>query len=242
MKNMMMLLLCAVSFTATAQEEKSKKHQWHNMKGQQQVMTRGAGMSFQQFDALNKRMAGFPQYKTLPGYMVTISGGSLSTYKNFVSQMSIGVGSSLTGNPDKRSSALRYLGGGIDFGYDLVPSEKIMLYPMAGIGFETYNARFYKNVSDVDFDAAVNSSTVQNSNRSVKFNNSFATYRLGLGLSLKPGKSTGSIGLQAGYVGSFKDRSWRTSENQTLANAPREGLGRFAISLVFTGGGMMCRK
>lgn len=242
MKNMIVLLLCAVTFSANAQKGKNKKDKWHHMKGDMSIMTRGIGVSFQKFDALNSRIAGFPQYKALPDHMWTLSGGSMHVEKNFISQFTIGAGSSLTGNPDKRSSAMRYIGGGIDFGYDLVPAETVMLYPLVGIGAETYQAKFYKDVSAVDFDLAATSSTVQNSNRSVKFNNSFLTYRLGLGLAFKSPKHPGSVGIQAGYTGSFKDRSWKTSENQTLANAPKDGLSRFAVSLVFTGGGMMMHK
>lgn len=242
MKNMMLVLLCAVGFSAYAQEGKDKKDKWHHMKGDAPVMTRGLGVSFQKFDALNSRIAGFTQFKGLPDHMWTISGGSMHTHKNFISQFTIGAGSSLTGKPDKMSSSMRYVGGGIDFGYDLIPSETIMLYPLVGIGAETYSAKFYKDVSAVDFDVAATSSTVQNSNRPVKFNNSFLTYRLGLGFSFKTPKHPGSIGLQAGYTGSFKDRSWKTSDNQILGNAPKDGLSRFAVSLVFTGGGMMMGK
>lgn len=242
MKNMMLLLLCAVSFGAQAQEGKDKKGKWHHMKGDAPIMARGLGVSFQKFDALNSRIAGFTQYKGLPDHMWTISGGSMHTDKQFISQFTIGAGSSLTAKPDKKSSAMRYAGVGMDFGYDLVRSEKIMFYPLVGIGAETYSAKFYKDVSAVDFDVAATSSTVQNSNRSVNFNNSFLTYRLGLGLGFKSPKHPGSIGIQAGYTGSFKDRNWKTSENQTLANAPKDGLSRFAVSLVFTGGCMTMKK
>lgn len=242
MKKMMLILLCAVSLGAQAQEGKNKKDKWHKMKGDAPVMIRTLGVSFQKFDALNGRISGFSQYKALPDHMWTISGGSMHNYKNFVSQFTIGAGSSLTGKTDKKSSAMRFIGGGFDFGYDLIPSERVMLYPLVGIGAETYSAKFYKDVSAVDFDVAANSSTVQNNNRPVKFNNSFLTYRLGFGLAFKSPKHPGSIGLQAGYTGSFKDRSWKTSDNQTLANAPVDGLSRFAVSLVFTGGGMMMGK
>ncbi len=238
---MMMMVLTAFTLSAQAQKPDEKKDHWKHGKGNAPVMMRSIGVSFQQFDALNSRIAGFTQYKALPNQVWTIGGGSMHSYKNFVSQFNIAGGNSLTGKPDKKSSAMRYVGGGFDFGYDLLPSDKLMLYPLVGIGAEIYSAKFYKDVTAVDFDVAATSSTVQNSNRSVKFNNSFATYRLGLGFSIKTPKHPGSIGLQARYTGSFSDRSWKTSENQTLANAPKDGLSSFAVSLVFTGGGMMGR-
>ena len=171
--------------------------------------------------------------------MYTLSAGSMHVIKNFVSQLNLTGGLSFTGDRDKQSSALRYLGAGLDFGYDVIPADKVMLYPMIGIGAETYHAIFYKDVSAVDFDAVANSSTVQNSIRSVKFVNSFMTYRLGLGVALKSPKGNGTIGIQAHYIGSFKQKGWKSAEYQSLNNAPSDNLHRVSISLIFTGRGMM---
>ena len=91
----------------------------------------------------------------------------------------------------------------------------------------------------VDFDAVANSSTVQNNIRKTKFVNSFFTYRLGLGMSVKSPKDDGSIGLQVGYVSGFQEERWKSADYQNLNNAPKDGLHRFAVTLVFTGGKMM---
>jgi hypothetical protein len=239
MKKIMLIALSVFSLSAMAQEKTSKKAKWEKMKSNMPAMSRGIGVSFQNFDNLNHRISGLPQYKGLQNHMYTLSAGSLQTMNNFVSQMTITAGSSLSGNPDKRSSTLRTISGGFDLGYDVVPSKMLMVYPMVGLGAETFKAIYYRDVTAVEFDAAANSTTVQNSIRKTKFTNSFFTYRLGLGISVKSPKDKGTIGIQAGYVSGFQGEKWKTAEYQTLNNAPKDRLQRFAVSLVFTGGKMM---
>lgn len=242
MKTIMLIACSVLSLSAMAQEKNHSKAKWNKMKSMMPVMTRGIGVSFQNFDNLNHRIAGFPQYDGLNNRMWTISAGSMHVQKNFVSQLTITGGSSLTGKPDERSSTLRTIGGGIDFGYDLIPSEKLMVYPLVGLGAETFHAIYYRDVTAVEFDAAANSTTVQNSLRKTKFVNSAFTYRLGLGIAFKAPDNKGSIGIQAGYVAGFHDENWKSYEYQTLNNAPHDKIQRFAVSLVFTGGGKMMGK
>jgi len=239
MKTIILILMCSVSLSLAAQEKKDWKNKMHK---HAPLMTRGIGVTFQDFDGLNSRIAGFPEYKQLRGHMWTLSAGSMHVIKNFVSQLSVTGGSSLTGDPDERSSAIRMLSGGVDFGYDVIPSDMVMVYPMVGIGAECYNAIFYKEVGAVDFYDVAASPGVQNSIRSVKFKNSFVTYRFGLGIALKSPKHPGTIGIQGGYAGAFKDKSWKSTENQSLNGAPSDDINRWSVSLVFTGGGMMMKK
>jgi len=236
MKTIMLIALSAFSFTAMAQEKTSKKAKWEKMQSNAPVMTNGIGMSFQNFDGLNHRIAGFPQYKGLNNRMYTITAGSMHVMDNFVSQMSITGASSLTGNPNEKSSTLRSFGGSIDLGYDVIPSKAVMLYPLAGIGAETYHAIYYRDVSTVEFDAVANSSNVQNSIRKTKFVNSAFTYKLGLGMSIASPKDYGTIGIQAAYVSGFHDEKWKSAEYQNLANAPQDIIKRFSVSLIFSGG------
>ena len=236
---MLIIALSIFSMAATAQEKTDKKAKWSKMKSSMPIMMNGIGVSFQNFDALNNRIAGFPQYKGLNNRVWTLTAGSMHVEKNFVSQMTITGGSSLTGNPDKKSSTLRTIGGGMDFGYDVIPSKTVMLYPMVGLGAETFHAIYYRDVNAVEFDAVANSTTVQNSIRKTKFVNSAFTYRLGLGFSVKSPKDNGTIGLQAGYVSGFHDEKWKSAEYQSLNNAPKDRLQRFNVSLVFTGSKMM---
>ncbi|MBK8495699.1 MAG: hypothetical protein IPL50_12280 [Chitinophagaceae bacterium] len=101
----------------------------------------GIGVSFQQFSGLNSRVAGNPQFKTLRDYMGTISLGSRGK-QNFISDLTITGANSMSGNRSKKSSTLRSLAAGISLGYDLIPSEKFMLYPMVGIGIEGFRLNF----------------------------------------------------------------------------------------------------
>ena len=239
MKTIMLIALSVFSLSAMAQEKTDKKAKWSKMKSIKPIMTHGIGVSFQNFDNLNHRIAGFPQYDGLNNRIWTISAGSMHVMNNFISQMTVTAGSSLTGKPSEKSSALRTIGGGFDLGYDLIPSETLMLYPLVGIGAETFHAIYYRDVNAVEFDAVANSTTLQNSIRKTKFVNSAFTYRLGLGMAVKSPSGHGTIGLQAGYVSGFHDERWKSAEYQDLNNAPHDIIKRFSVSLIFTGGKMM---
>ncbi|HMI78684.1 MAG TPA: hypothetical protein VK484_07815 [Ferruginibacter sp.] len=239
MKTIILILLCSISVSLSAQDKKAWNDKMHKYAP---MMMRGIGVTFQEFEGLNSRIAEFPEYKQTRNHMWTISAGSMHVMKNFISQLSVTGGSSLTGDPDERSSTMRTLSGGFDLGYDLIPADMIMLYPMVGIGGECYTAVFYKDVNAVDFDDVACSPGVQNSIRSVKFKNSFVTYRFGLGLAFKSLKHPGTIGIQGGYTGAFKERTWRSAENQFLNGAPSDDINRWSVSLVLTGGGIMMKK
>ncbi len=239
MKSIMLIAFSIFSLSAMAQEKTDKKAKWEKMKSMKPIMTHGIGVSFQNFDGLNNRIAGFPQYDGLNNRIWTISAGSMHVMNNFVSQTTITGGSSLTGNPNSKSSTLRTIGGGFDLGYDVIPSKTVMLFPLVGLGAETFHAIYYRDVNAVEFDAVANSTTVQNSLRKTKFVNSAFTYRLGLGMSVKSPKDHGTIGIQAGYVSGFHDEKWKSAEYQNLSNAPHDVIKRFSVSLIFSGGKMM---
>lgn len=230
MKFIFLSILTLLSLTSMAQNDKKKQGHSGSM-----ATVHGIGISFQQFSGLNSRIAAFPQYKGLRDYMGTISLGSRKVNKNFISDFTITGANSMSGNRNKKSSNLRSLAAGLSLGYDVIPSEKIMLYPMVGIGAEGFQAKFYKDNSGVNFNDVLNSPGTQNAIRAVKFTNSFATYNLGLGFSFKPEKRSSSIGIQASYTGSFNSRSWKSSDRQELANAPEDRLSRFQVGLVFSG-------
>lgn len=229
MKITFLTLFTAISLGSFAQ--KDNKH-WEKVP---MLSTVNIGVSFQKFDGLNSRIAAFPQYKELRDYMGTVTLGSMMTKNNFISGLSLTGGSSLSGDRDKRSSALQFLAGQFNIGYDFIPGDKFMLFPLVGVGFEGYQAKFYKDNSGVNFNDVLNSSGVQNNIRPVKFTNKFATYNLGFGFTVKSPKCNNSIGIQAGYTGSFKDKTWKSSDNQELANAPVDRLSRFQVGLIFTG-------
>ena len=199
------------------------------------MITHSIGGSFQQFDGLNGRVTGLPQYKQLKDYTATLGLGWLKERNRVISAAGLTVGSSMSGDRDKKSSTVRYFGLNADIGYDLLKSEKLMLYPLAGIGFQRYQTIFYKDNSAIAFDDVLESPAVQNSISSVRFNNSFVVYRFGIGFSVKsPKYPSHSIGIQAGYTGSFKKNDWKSNENQVLGNAPKDKISQFYIGLVFT--------
>lgn len=198
-------------------------------------ITRSIGGSFQQFDGLNSRVANLPQYEQLKDYAATLGLGWFKEKNQLISNMGISIGSTMSGHRDEKSSTIRFIGFNADIGYDVLKNEKITLYPLVGLGFQKYQAKFYKDNSQVDFDDVLESPAVQNSIQSVKFNNSFFVYRAGLGVAFKsPKYPSNSIGLQAGYTGSFRKNEWRSNEDQTLNNAPSDRIGQIFVSLVLT--------
>ena len=224
-------MLIGISLSSAAQHHKEHDKKDHFLP----LITRGLGGSIQQFDALNGRIAGLPQYKELRNYAGTLSLGWFKERNQFISDAGITAGSSMSGDRDKKSSTIRYIGFNANIGYDVLESEKIMLYPLAGIGFQKYQAIFYKDNSGVDFNNVLQSSTVQNSISSVKFNNAFLVYRVGFGVSVKsPKYPSNSIGIQAGYTGSFKKHAWKSNEDQVLRNAPEDRVSQFYVSIVLT--------
>lgn len=228
MKISILLLMTTLSLSSFAQKDSSREFV-------PPILYRSLGVSFQKFDGLNSRIATRPEFKTLRDYTATLEVGSVRVFKRFVSDFILTAGSSMSGDREKKSSTLRYLGVGIDFGYDLIKNENIMLYPLVGIGGQNYQARFYKDNSLVNFNDVLQSSATQNNIRPVDFKNAFFNYRLGLGFAVRSAKHPySSIGLRVGYNGSFKDKAWKSSDNQTLAGAPVDKLSQFNVALVFT--------
>jgi len=223
------LLGLAIMITLASAAQNNKK--WHS--GNMTTL-QGIGISFQQFSGLNTRIAAYPQYKALRDQMGTLSLGSRNVKGQFISEFTLTGASSMSGNRNKRSSTIRSLGVQMNLGYDFIRSEKFMLSPLAGIGFEGYQAKFYKDNSAVNFNDVLNSSNTQQSISAVKFTNSFVTYNLGLGFNVKPAKCNGTIGIQASYTGSYNDRAWRGGDRQELANAPTDRLSRFQVGLVLS--------
>ena len=227
MKTILFSLLAVVSLSAAAQHGSKSNYI--------PMVTHGIGASFQKFEGLNSRIANYPQFKPLKESAGTLQLGFLKERNRLISDMGLIAGSSMSGDRDKKSSTIRFLGVNAGIGYDLLKSEKIMLYPLAGLGFEKYQARFYKDNSGVAFDDVLQTPSLKNTIAPVDFKNSFFTYRLGFGIALKNKETSKcSVGLQAGYTGSFKDHAWRSTDNQVLLNAPTDNLSRYFVSLVFS--------
>ena len=199
------------------------------------MATRTIGISFQKFDGLNSRIANLPQFKELRDYTGVLGLGWLKERNRVVATGNLMAGSSLSGDRDKRSSTIRYLGIDANIGYDVLAKGLAMLYPLAGIGVQGYQAIFYKDNSAVAFNDVLTSPVIQNNIRSVRFTNVFVVYKLGVGFSLRsPKNPANSIGLLAGYTGSFKKNDWKSNEYQTLSGAPEDKVSQVFIGVVLT--------
>ncbi len=227
MKAIISVFLLGIALSSAAQND-------YKGKGMP-LITGSFGVSFQKFDGLNSRVANFPQYESLKDYAGTIGLGWLKERNRVISGGGLTLGSSMSGNRDKKSSTIRYFGLNADIGYNLLKSDKVMFYPLVGIGYQGHQAIFYKDNSAVLFNDVLESPTVQKSIESVRFTNSFLLYRAGVGVAFKSLKYPGhSIGVQAGYSGSFDEHMWRSNENQLLSGAPADKLGQFYVGLVLS--------
>ncbi|MBS1607560.1 MAG: hypothetical protein JSS70_02020 [Bacteroidetes bacterium] len=235
MRVIVFCILIGISTTTLAQHGRDKndtqeRREW--MRKHLPYMSRTLGASFQSFDGINARVANLPQYKQLKDHAATIGLGWLQEHKQLVSAAAISFGSSMSGHRDEKSSTIRYIAVNIDFGYDVIKGDRYLLYPFAGLGAQAYQALFYRDNSAVNFNDVLISSSLQSNISSVKFKNSYGVYRLGIGFSVKAPKFPSSIGIQAGYTGSFKRNAWRSNEDQNLTNAPADRINQFYISLV----------
>lgn len=226
MKITSLTCLLAICLGSAAQNSKHS-----NFSGR---MMHGIGVTFQEFDALNARVQNLSQYKKLGDNMATLQFGMLKEYNRIVSNMVLTAGTSMGRDRKKASSTLRFLGVSADIGYNVLNSQRISIYPMVGLGYEKYQAKYFKDNSSVDFNTVLQSATEQNNLGPAEFKNSFLTYRLGGGFAIKSARMPShSIGFQAGYIGSFKDHEWKSAENQELKNAPKDGLRRIYATLTF---------
>ena len=232
MKTIVTCILAASSLAAAAQEQTQtrsmKKMTWES------TNFINFGASYQNFNSLNDRVRGFSQYDQAKDYIGTVQLGGIHKCGQFMSIGTLTIGSNLTGQKEKRSTNVGMLGLAMDFGYDVIKSPKVDLYPTVGVGIEGYRVRFNRDVSNVSFnDVFTNPGGTEDITRSLTFKNRFWTYRAGLNANFQCKAGMG-IGLQAGYAGSFQDRDWRINGSQKLANAPSDNLVRPYASISFT--------
>ncbi|MFT3948329.1 MAG: hypothetical protein QM763_15270 [Agriterribacter sp.] len=233
----MKIIICCLCIIATlpvtAQHNREHK-KWNKGKMAEYMpsLSRTLGGSFQKFSGLNGRLTNLPQYKQLKNYTATIGLGWFKERNRVISDAGITLGSSMSARRDEKSSTIRYIGFNANVGYDVLKNENITLFPLIGLGYQGYQAVFYKDNSGVAFNDVLESPTVQQAITPVKFTNGFLVYRAGAGVLFKSPKHPGSIGLQAGYTGSFQKRAWRTNDGQVLANAPEDRISQFYFNVV----------
>ena len=234
MKTTILFLFVIISLSCYAQDGKK----WEHIP----MSTLTVGMSFQKFEGLNSCIADHPQYEGLRDNTGTLQLGFLKERNRVVSDFGIMGGSSMSGDRDTKSSTLHFIGINAGIGYDVIKSDRIMLYPIVGLGLEKYQAKFYKDNSGVAFEDVLQTPSIKNTIQPVDFKNSFFNYRVGFGVAFKKSATSPcAIGLQAGYTGSFEDHTWKSGDNQSLAGAPSDKLSRFYVGLVFASQ-PMCMK
>ena len=190
--------------------------------------TRLIGFSYHEFKGLNARLKSMPQYEELRNGMGTLGIGSTHKIGHFVSQGGIVLGYGRKGDGDKKSSALGLLGASMDIGYNFFgPTSRLELFPTAGLGFEGYKAWIKRDLSAIPFDSVLQYPSTLATTRSVSFTNYFLTYRFGLNFGYSSSNKMFTIGLQAGYAGSFKEKTWNINDSQDLLNAPSDKVSRF---------------
>lgn len=245
MKAICTSLLLVVSLISFGQKKRmsmeDKKKYYHekmeefkkNPSAYMPMAANGIGATWQNFSGLNSRMGQFPQYNQLKQHMATLQMGWIKERNHVVAAGSIQGGTSVN-NLSKKRSGMRFLGITADAGYNVLNNKIAMLYPFVGLGVETYQARFFSDKTNVDFDDLIGTAEGRSSVEPAKFRNTFFNYRVGAGASFKaPMCPSHSIGLVAGYTGSFSKKGWRTNNFQKTANAPEDRVDRFFVSVIF---------
>ena len=192
------------------------------------------GISYQKFDNMNNRIKMYPQYEQLKNTTGTFQLGLITERNKSVFNYLITVGSSLSGDTKKKSTATRFTGFAFDYGYYIFKDNRVSVYPMIGLGIENYTLVLSRDNNSVPFDSILTSSSVRQSVEPLKLANRFLTYRMGAGTNISSKKRPrNSFGLQVGYVGSFKDEDWKINTTQVIANSPKDKLSKIYGQLLF---------
>ena len=219
--------MCVLSISMFA------KAQMANNKNVKRMLYHAHGISFQKFDNLNKRIAAYPQYEQSKNSVGTFEFGLMTERNRLVTGFNLNVGSSLSGDRNKKSTNTNVSGLATYVGYNLIKNSRLALYPFAGLGIEKYKIKFNRDISAVPFDSVLQNVNIQQRVESLDFTNSFLVYRLGIGINITSIKHVqNSVGLQLGYAGSFNAKEWKINKSQTLFNSPKDNLSQIFTSLI----------
>jgi hypothetical protein len=191
------------------------------------------GISFQNFENLNARVALYPQYAKAKSSTGTLQFGVFAQRNRWLTSYSINGGNSLSGDRKKKNSATIFLGSSADLGYNIIQSNRLSIYPFAGFGYENYKLKYNRDISALPFDSVLQSSAYLQEIEQPVFNNAFLAYRFGFGMFVTSRKfQQNSIGLQVGYTGSFGEKDWKANKTQILLNSPQDALAKVFASVL----------
>lgn len=195
----------------------------------------GLGYHHQTFNGINSRITSRPEYEKLGSNLFSFNAGWNVERKHLLVDVNFVFGNSFTGDIDKRSSSMSLFGVDLSLGYNFSTNRSIRIYPFAGLSYNTYLARFNKDVSGISFDSVLQSDAVQQRTEPVTFANGLLCYQAGFGIDFMKQKRRylRRIGIRASYSGSFSDETWRINETQLLENAPSDKVKQFNVSLQF---------
>lgn len=194
----------------------------------------GIGTAGQQFSGLGSRIASRPEYQSLKKVEVNISLGVIREEDNILTEYNFTMGSSFSGDRNKRSSNLASVSSSISIGVNLSKSKKNRFYPFVGIEVNSYAAKFNKDISAIPFDSVLQSNSWQQKTEPLSLSNTFIGYRAGLSFDIIDKTNNRlSTSFRAGYTGSFGKKDWRVNGEQELLNAPTDKLGRWFFTVQF---------
>lgn len=195
----------------------------------------GFGYHHQSFDGLKSRLLNRSEYQKPGSSMFSFNAGWNIERKHFLFDLNFVFANSFTGDADKRSSSLGLFGTGLHLGYNFCNSQRLRIYPFAGLSYNTYVAKLNKDVSSIPFDSVLQSNAVQQRTEPLDFTNGFLCYQAGIGIDLMKlkGNYLRSIGIRASYSGGFSNETWRINETQLLQNGPVDKVSQFNVSLQF---------
>lgn len=192
------------------------------------------GLSFQKFQNLNQRVAANPLYVPVGNNVATFQFGFIAERNKFFYNTGVTIGSSFTGKKNTKSTNIKVLDYSVDLGYDILEEKRFSMAPLLGLGYSSYNLKYYRDLSNIPFDSVVAYIPALSQTSALSFSNSFLSYRAGMDLTIKSTrKKQTAVALQVGYAGSFSDNDWKVNKFQTLENSPKDKLSRIFTHIVF---------
>ena len=194
----------------------------------------GPAIAGQDFSNLNNRIAAHLEFEQLENATWGAVLGWVAEAENVIFDYHFSFGGNKSGDAEKKHTNLFSFGWYAEFGYNFSKNKKIRFYPLVSGGYESFQAKLYKDISSIPFDTLLVSPPAQQQTESIGFSDSYFIYKLGAGLDfLKNKKHFRGIGIRAGYAGNITNRDWKTNDGQSLFNAPKDKLSQWFVAINF---------